>query len=235
MDLSIFPCGGRETLLRIFKKLNGTENNRCIFFADRDYWLFEGIPEEYAGIITTYGFSIENDVIADSNVASFYSNEENEFYEKIKKELSAWWACEISQHRLGKACNARKNFQEFIDGLNENPPRPFFDSNRYCEQYGYPALDHQLVSEVESNFERYIRGHQLLCLHQYIFSRKEDAQARNAGRGLLFTLFSIGGSPHLQMDIQNIKDALNSMHSRNSTRFVQTRENPIGQSRTYDG
>ena len=65
---NVLPVGGKETLLAVYKRRNEFAHLPVAFVADRDLWLFSGIPPDYPDVIWTEGYSIENDLYADANL-----------------------------------------------------------------------------------------------------------------------------------------------------------------------
>ena len=68
LGIQVIPAGGRDKVLEVFDEIKSTNNiNKTIFIVDKDLWVFRGIPTEYQHerIITTSGYSIENDVFID--------------------------------------------------------------------------------------------------------------------------------------------------------------------------
>ena len=61
-NANVLPAGGRENLLSVYQRRNEFTHLPVAFVADRDLWLFSGIPEIYHDIIWTLGYSIENDL-----------------------------------------------------------------------------------------------------------------------------------------------------------------------------
>ncbi len=67
-DVGFFSAGSKDTLLHLYEELSEYENAGdfrhvpVAFIADRDMWLFRGIPACYDNIIWTEGYSIENDL-----------------------------------------------------------------------------------------------------------------------------------------------------------------------------
>src|SRR5690606_19362346 len=73
LGIQVIPAGGRDKVLEVFDEIKSTNNiNKTIFIVDKDLWVFTGIPTEYQHerIITTTGYSIENDIFIDKDVMS---------------------------------------------------------------------------------------------------------------------------------------------------------------------
>ena len=62
LDISILPCGGRSTLIEIYKRKSEFSDKKVVFIADQDVWIFGEKPADYEDIIFTSGYSIENDL-----------------------------------------------------------------------------------------------------------------------------------------------------------------------------
>ena len=66
-DADVIQVGGRNNLLSLYERRKEFAHLPVAFVADRDLWLFSGIPPDYPDIIWTEGYSIENDLYADAN------------------------------------------------------------------------------------------------------------------------------------------------------------------------
>jgi hypothetical protein len=63
--INFLPCGGRNTLLKIFERRNEFSNIKTFFIADKDMWVFETPPIEYHEVLFTTGYCLENDLYID--------------------------------------------------------------------------------------------------------------------------------------------------------------------------
>ena len=98
---NILPCGGRETLLRIYKRRSEFSEISTAFLADRDMWLFSAIPKGYDQVVFTRGYSIENDVLDSSGVDGLLSQDERSSFDALADTLATWFAFEVEQYRAG--------------------------------------------------------------------------------------------------------------------------------------
>ena len=67
-NADVISVGGRNNLLLLYERRNEFAHLPVAFVADRDLWLFSGIPPDYPDIIWTEGYSIENDLYAGADL-----------------------------------------------------------------------------------------------------------------------------------------------------------------------
>ncbi len=98
MNINFFPCGGRNTLLELFKRRAEFAHLKTLFIADRDMWVFTQIPEPYVHdcLLFTQGYSIENDLYKDGEQRIDELLDKDELIKKkaVLKNLIAWFAFE---------------------------------------------------------------------------------------------------------------------------------------------
>src|SRR5258707_993183 len=66
--VSLLPCYGRDMVLRVYDRRDEIPNTRIAYLADRDVWVLSGVPNRYKGVIFTWGYSIENDLLDATNL-----------------------------------------------------------------------------------------------------------------------------------------------------------------------
>ena len=212
----IISCGGREKLFKVYSQRGKFANKRVVFFADKDTFIFEGVPEEYSGIIFTHGYSIENDILDTQKLFDWYDQNEMEIYEAFLDQLSLWWAQELICYYSGCHNNLAKKIDAIIKPLPKKRITPsdikiqqvLIDSSLNSEQLI------QTIEIIRANFALSFRGHSLLRIHQLIFSKKENKGEASLARGLLLMLTHLGDSVFLEYDIYNIRCMLNCMSSQ---------------------
>lgn len=94
------PCGGRKAVFELHEAVHqaGLQHKRpLLFFADRDTYVFSGIPALYAGIHFTSGYSIENDLFADgqTRLERDMRPAEWERFTTVVANLVRWFAFEV--------------------------------------------------------------------------------------------------------------------------------------------
>ncbi len=108
LEIDFLPCGGRTALLKIFERKEEFANKKVIFIADKDLWVFTGIPDEYEEVFFTLGYSIENDLYKDGkeDLEMLLKKKETDKKDKMIKSVCDWFAFEVE---LWKSNNAHDN------------------------------------------------------------------------------------------------------------------------------
>lgn len=107
LNVRILPCGGRNTLIKIFRRRNEFSNKKVVFIADKDMWVYSEIPERYTDIIFTTGYSVENDLYSCSTntIYDLFSDREKSDFEEIISSLLLWYCYEIEMFKKNKDFN----------------------------------------------------------------------------------------------------------------------------------
>ena len=98
------PWVAEETLLAVYKRRNEFAHLPVAFVADRDLWLFSGIPPGYPDIIWTEGYSIENDLYAGATLEDLLNADEAKEHRQVLDSIIKWFAFEVEEHLACRAC-----------------------------------------------------------------------------------------------------------------------------------
>lgn len=161
LGIKVIPAGGRDKVLELFDELKLSHDiNKTIFIVDKDSWIFTGIPDEYQHerIITTSGYSIENDIFIDKGIVSIL--EATGTYNNFTNELSVylrWFALAITR------------FINNPDGevLNIHPQHFFKDTTtitELCAIKSGETFPQSLYDDLLINYSLKLRGKCLLPL-----------------------------------------------------------------------
>ena len=118
-DVGLFSAGSKDTLLHLYEELSHYENIGdfrhvpVAFIADRDMWLFRGIPACYDDIIWTEGYSIENDLYSRVKLRDRIGNQVE--YDQVLDSISVWFAYKVEEYLEKNPPPPRKIFQSFRD------------------------------------------------------------------------------------------------------------------------
>ena len=99
---NVQSTGGRDKLLSIYERRQEFSNLPVAFVADRDMWLFSGIPSNYVGVIWTEGYSIENDLYADADLENLLAVEESQEHLQLREAIVEWFAFEVEEYLAGR-------------------------------------------------------------------------------------------------------------------------------------
>ena len=172
-DVGLFNAGCKETLLCLYEELSCYENKGdfrhapVVFIADRDMWLFRGIPVRYDDIIWTEGYSIENDLYSHAKLRRRIGN--NSEYEQVLDSICAWFAYKVEEYLAKNPLPPKKIFQSVRDeehvhiNLHCNRIVPDGQTKLVSSLESLPS-DHQRTREVRSNYHLQLRGKTLFQL-----------------------------------------------------------------------
>ena len=95
---NFLPCGGRDTLLKVFERRDEFPQIKTIFVADKDAFVYSKIPAEYSDIVWTKGYSIENDLYEGKFVEKLLSVSEDVNFKISLKNFITYYAFEVEQY-----------------------------------------------------------------------------------------------------------------------------------------
>ncbi len=146
------PCGDKNTLLEVFSRRAEFPTIPSCFVADLDMWFFSGPPVEYADVIFTSGYSIENDLYKDSNIERILSATERRDHGIMLREISRWFACEVEKYQRGEEFRSDPKLSLLI-------PRPGFVCNPvYLYALGFTEPRTDSVETILKNYYLSLRG-----------------------------------------------------------------------------
>ncbi len=103
--VGVIAVGGKDNLLELYNRRNEFADLPVVFVANRGMRLFSGIPENYADIIFTEGYSIENDIYSNSKDKIenlIHSDKRTEFW-SVKESIIIWFASEVEKSPEGNS------------------------------------------------------------------------------------------------------------------------------------
>lgn len=110
--IPVQDCGSRNTLFTLFDLCQTSTvsiKRKVIFFADKDLYVFEGIPADKRGIHFTSGYSIENDLFEDGkeDITALLNTAEKTCFQSICEDIAKWFAYEVHLVQSGHASVAK--------------------------------------------------------------------------------------------------------------------------------
>lgn len=110
----LHAADNRDKLLQVYERRKEFAHVPVAFIADRDMWLFSGIPEGYADIIWTQGYSIENDLYVSAELESFLETHQYETHQQVLNAVCRWFAFEVEAFLKGDTAYVAEGFDEIV-------------------------------------------------------------------------------------------------------------------------
>lgn len=165
----LFPVGGRKQLFEVYKRRDEIRP-RVAFVADKDMMIFDGVPDEYRDVIFTEGYSIENDILKNSNlVQCLFSDKDRRRLLKAKPPLARWFAFCVECLRRLSSADMTASPQCVLNERDEDI------RDEYKSKIGYFEPSTLLVQDILDDFETKFRGKNLAKLYAYIFSKRKNS------------------------------------------------------------
>jgi hypothetical protein len=151
-DADIIQVGGRNNLLSLYKRRNEFANLRVAFIADKDLWLFSGIPPDYPEIIWTEGYSIENDLYAGADLEKVLNANDVNEHRLVLNSIIEWFAFEVEEYLAGREA-------QVATGCNTVVPLGQTEMDQgFCTCRGFRSPDEKLHQQITEGYQLQLRG-----------------------------------------------------------------------------
>lgn len=166
IGIDMLPAGNKDSVLELRRRLMEQDLRVPIaFVVDNDLWVHTGLPEEVCtpDIVTTEGYSIENDLFVDGDLMSLLTVDEKAGFIAEIDRFSHWYALAIRRHLTDAKSQFRAHPGKVLDDGE------FYNSSvELAENEEYP---NELLDVITSDFSRYLRGKSLFALLHRQLSR----------------------------------------------------------------
>ena len=150
--------GGREILLSLYERRSEYARLPVAFVADRDLWLFSGIPPGYPDVIWTEGYSIENDLYADADLENLLDADEVGEHQQVLDSIIEWFAFEVEEHLAGREARVATHCNQVV-------PRGETEMDQeFRTRRGFRSPDEQLHQRIKAAYQLQLRGKTLFQL-----------------------------------------------------------------------
>ncbi len=191
-SVDVLSVGGRETLLAIYKRRNEFAHLPVAFVADKDLWLFSGIPPDYHGVIWTQEYSIENDLYADANLENLLDADEVEEHRQVLDLVIEWFAFEIEEHLAGKEARVATSCNQVV------PPGETEMDQGFCTRRGFRSPNEEIHQQIKDEYQFQLRGKTLFqVLVRFLSAADRDPKHSTSG---LYEIAVKMTSPHPLID-----------------------------------
>ena len=149
---NVLSVGGRETLLAVYKRRNEFAHLPVAFVADRDLWLFSGIPSDYPDIIWTEGYSIENDLYADADLENLLDADEVDEHRQVLHSIIEWFAFEVEEYLAGRKSRVATHCNQVVRPGKTEMDQDFRNSRRFR------SPNQTLHQQIKAAYQLQLRG-----------------------------------------------------------------------------
>jgi len=158
LGVSLLPAGGKPALLEIYNRRAEFAHIRFACIADRDMWIFTGVPVEYQAdnLVLTDGYSIENDLYRDSSLENLLSDGERQSFLRERDAICRWFSFAVAKRCAGRDAVLKFHPSQILQGANLHADFvALVGFDDHCP-YWYPVIVEQ--------YTRYLRGKTLMHL-----------------------------------------------------------------------
>jgi hypothetical protein len=170
-SLSIMVGYGKVKALEIFRRRSEIRTKILVaVIVDMDLWVFSGVPVEYQSdfLITTDGFSIENDAFRDAKYDELMFPPERRLFLEDIQAFVKWYTLQIHAHKTQNNSDIARDPISVIQN----------DSIHIDErQDGYPL---NLFCQILNDYKKLVRGKSLMrILMQQLSARHRSVKHRS--------------------------------------------------------
>ena len=203
-EVDIFPIYGRPRLLKLYARRQEYEHAAVAFLADADMFAFTPPPVEYAGIVFTEGYSIENDILSGGKALKLVSKKHRPAWEKILDSLAHWFASIVHRSLAGEILKYSAHPNQIVHyGTGEVKPS--------IQKILVNRMDLCSPSVVVLTSPVYfLRGHTLIDGLSYFLVETKNALKYSKGQLLNIDLLSWETNPALNRIVTEVQKTLQS-------------------------
>ena len=172
LNVGLHAAGGREKLLRVYERRREFPHVPVAFIADQDMWVFTGVPEDYAEIIWTQGYSIENDLYADAGLENLLDARDLAEHRHILDSLCSWFTFVVEETLAGNTPRLDFHCSRIV------PPGETELDADFCRDCGFRVPTADLVQQIRNAYQLLLRGKLLFQLLVRFLSKPSHGFAR---------------------------------------------------------
>ncbi len=189
---NVLPVGGKETLLAVYRRRNEFGHLPVAFVADKDLWLFSGIPPDYPDIIWTEGYSIENDLYAGASLENLLNADEVEEHQQVLEAIIEWFAFEVEEHLARRPAHVATGCNRVV------PPGKTEMDQGFRNSRGFRSPNEEIHQQIKDEYQLQLRGKTLFqVLVRFLSAPDRDAKHSTSG---LYEIAVKMTSPHPLID-----------------------------------
>ena len=151
-DADVIQVGGRNNLLSLYERRKEFAHLPVAFIADRDLWLFSGIPPDYPDIIWTEGYSIENDLYAGATLEDLLNANDVSEHRQVLDSIIEWFAFEVEEHLACRPAHVATGLDTVV------PPGTTEMDQGFRQNRGFQSPDARLHQQMKRAYQFQLRG-----------------------------------------------------------------------------
>lgn len=169
-SIDMFPAGNKDAVLSLRERVKtDSVEVPTVFIVDKDLWAYPEcmVPNGLDDLVTTNGYSIENDLFIDGDLEFLMDDDEIQEFKREISKFSWWYALSVSRNLRGVESPFRAHPQKVLDDPD------FYETNtELSDGEVYPD---ELFNRITSNYASLLRGKSLfaLVLRQLSAKRRE--------------------------------------------------------------
>ncbi|MDO6739163.1 hypothetical protein [Wenyingzhuangia sp. 2_MG-2023] len=198
LDINILPCNGRTALLKVYESKDKIESD-LLFICDSDLWIFEEDKTTNTDLITTNGYSIENELYQDgiNFLNSLLTPEEINTKKEILNNICEWFSYEIEKY-LNKDVSDCKFSEVTILNHQVMEKKSTIFTEKFIEKRKVKKAKIELEQMVKDNYQTHLRGKFLFQIFEKIFQQRKKNEVKYSTDQLFDLIFktTTSGTDH---------------------------------------
>jgi len=174
-DISFMECQGRTNLLKVFDRKDEINEN-VLFICDSDLWVILGKPDAYQDerLISTNGYSIENDLYSDGEIYLNKLLKSNEIAKRdeIIKNICEWYSHEISLVAQDMAYDCKFSDVSILNTTIMKKYSAQFEES-FLASRNYAIAERELYNSIFNDFNNKLRGKFIFQIFEKIFQERQ--------------------------------------------------------------
>jgi len=189
IDINILPCNGRSALLKVYEEKDNIDAE-LLFICDSDLWVFDEEKLNRQDLISTEGYSIENELYQDgySIIEKLLTKDELERKEELIKNICHWFSFEVEKYLENRSRDCK-----FSDVSILNKTIMAKNSYRFCEEFliarGFEEPNMTLKNDIIENYSTKLRGKYIFQVFEKIFQERGKGAIRYRTEQLFDMIF----------------------------------------------
>lgn len=197
-NVTFVEAGDKLSVLRLYERREELPQGKVAFLVDQDLWVFTGIPTAYSELVTTLGYSLENDLLCDghSRVEALFTAEETALHNQILNHVKEWFVGAVSENLSGGAASLDCHPRQLLDVSDGEVRR------RSSTAWSFSIQNPEVRERIEGEPLLYIRGKTLLACYLEILSAS-GRPAKYSRAALMEICLSVGHHLHCVQTLLN--------------------------------